>query len=122
MKLIRSSFVFSFPLPLRRLLFIKDATKKQKISCFIKMQFKQSKEYKMLYKSNCAFGLPRWLRGRECTSNARDARDLGPIPGSERSPGVGNGNLLQYSCLGYSTQKNLVVYSPWGHKESDRAE
>ena len=25
------------------------------------------------------------------------ARDLGSIPGSGRSPGVGNGNLLQYS-------------------------
>ena len=24
---------------------------------------------------------------------------MGLIPGSERSPGVGNGNLLQYSCL-----------------------
>ena len=31
--------------------------------------------------------------------NARDARDGGLIPGSGRSPGVGNGNLLQYSCL-----------------------
>ena len=28
-----------------------------------------------------------------------DARDLGSIPGSGRSPGGGNGNLLQYSCL-----------------------
>ena len=29
-----------------------------------------------------------------------DAGDSGSIPGSERSPGVGNGNPLQYSCLG----------------------
>ena len=28
-----------------------------------------------------------------------NAGDLGLIPGSERSPGEGNGNLLQYSCL-----------------------
>ena len=28
-----------------------------------------------------------------------DARDTGSIPGSGRSPGGGNGNLLQYSCL-----------------------
>ena len=28
-----------------------------------------------------------------------DARDVGSIPGSGRSPGVGNGNPLQYSCL-----------------------
>ena len=26
--------------------------------------------------------------------------DVGLIPGSERSPGEGNGNPLQYSCLG----------------------
>ena len=32
-------------------------------------------------------------------ANAGDLRDTGWIPGWERSPGVGNGNLLQYSCL-----------------------
>ena len=32
-------------------------------------------------------------------ANAGDARDVGSIPGSESSPGVGNGNPLQYSCL-----------------------
>ena len=31
--------------------------------------------------------------------NAGDLRDVGSIPGSGRSPGVGNGNPLQYSCL-----------------------
>ena len=31
--------------------------------------------------------------------NAGDARDAGLIPGSGRSPGGGNGNPLQYSCL-----------------------
>ena len=33
-------------------------------------------------------------------ASAGDAGDLGLIPGSGRSPGVGNGNPLQYSCLG----------------------
>ena len=28
-----------------------------------------------------------------------NVRDLGSIPGSRRSPGGGNGNPLQYSCL-----------------------
>ena len=28
-----------------------------------------------------------------------DAKDLGSIPGSGRSPGGGNGNLFQCSCL-----------------------
>ena len=35
-------------------------------------------------------------------ANAGDARDLGSIPGPRSSPGVGNGNPLQYSCLGNS--------------------
>jgi len=31
--------------------------------------------------------------------NARDIRDMDSIPGLGRSPGGGNGNPLQYSCL-----------------------
>ena len=33
-------------------------------------------------------------------ANARDVRDPGSTPESGRSPGGGNGNPLQYSCLG----------------------
>ena len=32
-------------------------------------------------------------------ANAGDTRDVGSIPGFRRSPGVGNGNPLQHSCL-----------------------
>ena len=32
-------------------------------------------------------------------AKAGDVRDAGSIPGSGRSPGGGNGNPLQYSCL-----------------------
>ena len=32
-------------------------------------------------------------------ANAGDGGDVGSIPGLGRSPGVGNGNPLQYSCL-----------------------
>ena len=35
-------------------------------------------------------------------ANAGDAGDTGSIPGSGRSPKGGNGNPLQYSCLGNS--------------------
>ena len=42
-------------------------------------------------------GLPWWLSSKESTCNAEDA---GWIPGSVRSPGEGNDNPLQYSCLG----------------------
>ena len=33
-------------------------------------------------------------------ANAGDTKDTGSIPGSGRSPGEGNGNPLQDSCLG----------------------
>ena len=39
--------------------------------------------------------LPWWLSGKESAA----AGDLGCIPGLGRSPGGGNGNPLQYSCL-----------------------
>ena len=32
-------------------------------------------------------------------TNARDTRDAGSVPGSGRTPGGGNDNPLQYSCL-----------------------
>ena len=38
-------------------------------------------------------------------ANAGDIRDVGSIPGSGRSPGEGNGNPLQYSCLENSTDR-----------------
>ena len=37
--------------------------------------------------------------------SAEDVGDVGSIPGSERSSGVGNGNLLQYSCLESSVDR-----------------
>ena len=42
-------------------------------------------------------GLPRWLSGKESASNTGDESS---IPGLGRSPGEGNGNPLQYFCLG----------------------
>ena len=42
-------------------------------------------------------------------ANAGDARDAdsipGSVPGSERSPGEGNGNPFQYSCLENPTDR-----------------
>ena len=37
--------------------------------------------------------------GSEVKASAWNVGDLGSIPGSGRSPGEGNGNPLQYSCL-----------------------
>ena len=50
--------------------------------------------------------LPCCSDGEESACNAGD---LGSIPGSGRSPGKGNGNPLQYSCLGNPTQRGA-----WG--------
>ena len=48
-----------------------------------------------------------------------DIRDLGLIPGSGRSPGEGNGNPLQYSCLENPIDKGGCSLGP---KESDMTE
>ena len=37
---------------------------------------------------------------KNLTANAGEVRDAGSIPQSGRSPGEGNGNPIQYSCLG----------------------
>ena len=37
--------------------------------------------------------------GKEPACNTGHVRDKGSVPGSRRSPGGGNGNPLQYSCL-----------------------
>ena len=48
-----------------------------------------------------------------------NAGDTDLFPELERSPGEGNGNQLQYSCLENPIDRSLVGYSPWGCKESD---
>ena len=40
-------------------------------------------------------------------ANAGDIRDMGSIPGSERSSGGGHGNPLQYSCLENSMDRGV---------------
>ena len=45
------------------------------------------------------WGFPGGAVVKDPSVNARDARDWRLVPGSERSPGGGNGNPLQYSCL-----------------------
>ena len=56
--------------------------------------------------------------GSDGKASAYNAGDLGSVPGSGRSPGEGNGNSLQYSCL-----ENPVDGGAWlGRKESDTTE
>ena len=46
------------------------------------------------------FTVAGFLGGSAGKESACSAGDLGSIPGLGRSPGDGNGNPLQYSCLG----------------------
>ena len=48
--------------------------------------------------------------------------DEGLIPGSGRSPGGGNGNSLQYSCLENSVYRGAWQAIVHGVKDSDRTE
>ena len=51
-------------------------------------------------------GLFHWNPGgSEVKASASNVGDLGSIPGSGRSPGEGNGNPLQYSCLENPTDR-----------------
>ena len=66
------------------------------------------------------WGIPSGSVVKNLPANTWDAGDASWIPGSGRSPGGGNGNLLQYSCL-----KNPMDREPGGLqgcKESDMTE
>ena len=56
-------------------------------------------------------------------ANVEDERDVRSIPGSVRSPGGGNSNTLQDSCLENPMDRRAWWATvPSGHKESDTTE
>ena len=52
-------------------------------------------------------------------ASAGYARDVGLIPGSGRSPGGGQGNALQYSCLGNPMDRGVWWAQCMGDTQSD---
>ena len=65
------------------------------------------------------FGFPGGSDGKVSVC---DTGDQGLIPRLGRFPGGGHGNPPQYSWLEKPRQEEPDgLYSPWGHKESDRA-
>ena len=55
------------------------------------------------------WGFPGGAVVKNLPANARDARDMGSVPGSRRFPGGRNGNPLQYPCL-----ENSWIEEPGG--------
>ena len=53
------------------------------------------------------------LGGSDGKESACNEGNLGPVSGSARSPGEGNGNLLQYSCLGLPCTENPGGLQSW---------
>ena len=61
--------------------------------------------------------------GSDSKESACNAGDPGSIPGSGRSPGEGNDNPLQYSCLKNPMDRGAWAgYSQWGHEELKKTE
>ena len=61
--------------------------------------------------------------GSDGEESDHNAGDLDSIPGLGRSPGEGNGNPLQYSCLQNSMDRGEPGgYSLWRDKQSDMTE
>ena len=54
-------------------------------------------------------------------ANVGDIRDMGSILGLERSPGEGNGNPFQYTCLENSLDRG-AWWAIWDCKELDMTE
>ena len=84
-----------------------------KLICFRKFQYSIS--YVLVMESNANWCIKQFLRTpqvaivvKNLPANTGDVRDLGLIPGLERSPGGGHGNSLQCSCL-----KNPMDRGAW---------
>ena len=63
-----------------------------------------------------------WLSGKEYTCNAGDSRDAALVLGSGRSPGGGNGNPLEDSCLENPMDRGARRATVHRAAESDTAE
>ena len=69
-----------------------------------------------------AIGFPGCAVVKNLPANAGNAGDAGLILGQGRSPGVGNGKLLQYSCLENSMDRGAWQAIMWSQRlRYDRA-
>jgi len=77
---------------------------------------RNSQHRKCIHTCICLYKLLWWLSRKEHLP----MQETGSIPGLGRSPGEGNGNPLQYSCLGNPTDRGAWQVTVHGFaKESD---
>ena len=74
------------------------------------------------YICTCVWASQVVLVVKNLTANAGGMRDTGSIPGLGRYPGGGNGNSLQYSCLGNPMDRVDWRAAVQGVTESDTTE
>ena len=63
-------------------------------------------------------GFPSGAVVKNVPAIAGDSGDVESIPGLGRSPGVGNGNPLQYSCLENSMEEGTGGLQYWGSQRT----
>ena len=76
----------------------------------------------MLVNGDCNYcGFPGGAVVKNPPVNAGDEGEEALIPGQGRSPGEGNSNPLQYSCLENPMDRG-AWRATWGHREPDMTE
>ena len=79
--------------------------------------------YLSVSEGECGIESPTTLLASLVAQTVSGSEDLGSVPVSGRSPGEGNGNSFQYSCLENSMDRGawwVTVHG--GHKELDMTE
>ena len=85
----------------------------------VRVSTKEFHKSTILSTAPCCRGFPG---GSEVKASACNVGDPGPIPGSGRSPGEGNGNPLQYSFLENPMDRGAWSTTIHGVTDSDKTE
>ena len=75
----------------------------------------------LIFSAKCNGLSPGGSVVKNLPANAGDTGDVGSVPESGRSPGVGNGNPLQHSCVGNSTERGSWWAAVHGVRKSQYA-
>ena len=90
-----------------------------RVTCFIETFTYFANTFVLVSSPPPPEGFPGGTGAKNLPANAEDARNTDLILGSGRSPAVGNGNQLQYSCLENSTVRVLQDMSVVSQRVGD---